>query len=112
MELVEVVLYVRDMERATAFYRDLLRLELDYESDHWTTFRTGACTLALHLAERREPGSGEPDPTFLVADAAAERERLAAAGVEVSEIREPVAGMRVFDLRDPDGNRISIESRG
>jgi catechol 2,3-dioxygenase-like lactoylglutathione lyase family enzyme len=112
MELVEVVLYVRDMERATAFYRDLLRLELDYESDHWTTFRTGACTLALHFAEHCEPGSGEPDPTFLVADAAAERERLAAAGVEVSEIREPVAGLSVFDLRDPDGNRISIESRG
>jgi catechol 2,3-dioxygenase-like lactoylglutathione lyase family enzyme len=105
MELVEVVVYTRDMERATAFYRDTLGLEPDFESEHWTTFRTGACTLALHA------GSESPDPTFAVADLDAERTRLAAAGVEVTEIREPVAGLRVFDARDPDGNRFSIESR-
>ena len=105
MDLVEVVLYVSDMERATRFYRETLGLEPDYESEHWTTFRTGACTLALH------PGTAEPDPTFRVADAEAERERLAAAGVEVTEIREPAPGVRVFDVSDPEGNRISIESR-
>lgn len=105
MELVEVVVYVEDMGRAAAFYRDTLGLEPDFESPHWTTFRTGACTLALH------PGTAEPDPTFAVEDADAERERLAAAGVEVSELREPTPGLRVFDARDPDGNRFSIESR-
>lgn len=105
MELVEVVVYVKDMERATRFYRDILGLEPDYESEHWTTFKTGACTLALH------PGEAEPDPTFQVADLDAERERLAAAGVEVTGIREPASGLRVFDARDPDGNRFSIESR-
>jgi catechol 2,3-dioxygenase-like lactoylglutathione lyase family enzyme len=111
VELAEIVLYVRDMKRAVGFYRDTLGLELDVESEHWTTFRTGACTLALHATERRELGTGEPDPTFRVGDVDAERARLAAAGVEVSEIREPVAGVRVFDVRDPDGNRISLESR-
>ena len=105
MELVEVVVYTQDMARATAFYRDTLGLEPDFESPHWTTFRTGACTLALHL------GSEAPDPTFLVDDLDAARESLAAAGVDVTEIREPVAGVRVFDARDPDGNRFSIESR-
>ena len=105
MELTEVVVYTRDMERATAFYRGVLGLEPDFESPHWTTFRTGACTFALHA------GSEAPDPTFEAADADAERERLIAAGVEVTEIREPVAGLRVFDARDPDGNRFSIESR-
>jgi hypothetical protein len=30
----------------------------------------------------------------------------------VSEIREPAPGDRVFDARDPDGNRLSIESKG
>jgi catechol 2,3-dioxygenase-like lactoylglutathione lyase family enzyme len=105
VELREVVVYTRDMERATAFYRDVLGLEPDFESEQWTTFRTGACTFALHA------GSEAPDPTFEVADAAAERERLLGAGVEVTEIREPVAGLRVFDARDPDGNRFSLESR-
>jgi catechol 2,3-dioxygenase-like lactoylglutathione lyase family enzyme len=60
VELVEVVLYVRDMERAIRFYCDAVGLELDFESEHWTTFRTGACTLALHATEQREPGKGEP----------------------------------------------------
>jgi catechol 2,3-dioxygenase-like lactoylglutathione lyase family enzyme len=104
VELREVVVYTRDMERAIAFYRDVLGLEPDFESPHWTTFRTGVCTLALHA------GAEAPDPTFEVADAAAERDRLLAAGIEVTEIREPVAGLRVFDARDPDGNRFSIES--
>jgi predicted enzyme related to lactoylglutathione lyase len=106
VELVEVVVYTQDMERATAFYRDTLGLGPDFESEHWTTFRTGACTLALHA------GSETPDPTFEVIDADAERARLAAAGVDVTEVREPVPGLRVFDVRDPDGNRLSIESRG
>jgi len=106
VELVEVGLYVRDMERAIRFYRDTVGLELDFESEHWTTFRTGSCTLALHA------GSEAPDPTFAVADLDAERARLAAAGVGVTEIREPAPGLRVFDARDPDGNRFSIESRG
>ena len=110
MELVEVVLYVRDMETATRFYRDTLGLELERHSETWTTFRTGPCTLALHAIEGREVGTGEPDPTFLVHDAAAEHARLVGAGVEVSEIREPVAGTQVFDARDPDGNRVSLES--
>jgi predicted enzyme related to lactoylglutathione lyase len=105
VELVEVVVYTQDMARATAFYRDTLGLEPDFESEHWTTFRTGACTLALHA------GTEAPDPTFLVDDLDAARDSLEAAGVEVTEIREPVPGLRVFDARDPDGNRFSLESR-
>jgi catechol 2,3-dioxygenase-like lactoylglutathione lyase family enzyme len=111
MQLIEVVLYVSDMERAVRFYRDTLGLELDRHGEVWTTFRTGACTLALHAIDGRELGTGEPDPTFIVDDAAVERTRLRAAGVDVSEVREPAAGVRVFDARDPDGNRISLESR-
>jgi catechol 2,3-dioxygenase-like lactoylglutathione lyase family enzyme len=105
MELVEVVVYTQDMARATAFYHDVLGLEPEYESEHWTTFRTGACTLALHA------GTEAPDPTFLVDDLDAARGQLAAAGVDVTEIREPAPGLKVFDARDPDGNRFSIESR-
>jgi catechol 2,3-dioxygenase-like lactoylglutathione lyase family enzyme len=55
MELVEVIVYVRDMERAIGFYRDVLGLEVDYESTSWTTLRTGACALALHATDERDP---------------------------------------------------------
>jgi predicted enzyme related to lactoylglutathione lyase len=47
----------------------------------------------------------------LVDDARAECDRLAAEGVEVSEIREQIPGTEVFDARDPDGNRFSFEPR-
>jgi predicted enzyme related to lactoylglutathione lyase len=106
MNLEEVVVYVEDMERATAFYRDVLGLAPTLETPHWTTFRAGACTLALHAG-----GVAPPDPTFLVPDLDAVRARLAAAGVDVTEIREPAPGLRVFDLRDTEGNRLSVESR-
>jgi predicted enzyme related to lactoylglutathione lyase len=106
MNLGEVVVYVEDMERAIAFYRDVLGLEPSYESPHWTTFETGPCTLALHAG-----GVAPPDPTFVVADADAVHGRLAAAGVEVTAVRDPAPGLRVFDLRDSEGNRLSIESR-
>ena len=111
MELVEVVVYVRDMGRAISFYRDTLGLQVEFESAGWTTFRTGACALALHATDDRRVGTAEPDPTFVVQDVDAERARLRRAGVEVGEIREPVPGVRVFDARDPDGNRFSLESR-
>ena len=39
------------------------------------------------------------------------RDRLLAAGVEVTEIREPAPAIRVCDAFDPDGNRFSLESR-
>jgi catechol 2,3-dioxygenase-like lactoylglutathione lyase family enzyme len=56
VELREVVVYTRDMERAIAFYRDVLGLEPDFESPHWTTFRTGVCTFAAPRGGR-SPGS-------------------------------------------------------
>jgi catechol 2,3-dioxygenase-like lactoylglutathione lyase family enzyme len=63
VELREVVVYTRDMERAIAFYRDVLGLEPDFESPHWTTFRTGVCTFALHAgSEARIPPSRSPTP--------------------------------------------------
>jgi catechol 2,3-dioxygenase-like lactoylglutathione lyase family enzyme len=111
VELVEVIVYLRDMGRAIRFYRDTLGLEVEFESPFWTTFRTGACTLALHAIDDRRVGTAEPDPTFLVRDVDGERARLRGAGVEVGDVREPAPGVRVFDVRDPDGNRFSLESR-
>jgi catechol 2,3-dioxygenase-like lactoylglutathione lyase family enzyme len=111
MELAEIVLYVRDMDRSVGFYHDVLGLDIDQRSPWWTTFHTGRCTLALHAIAGRVPGTGEPNPTFLVDDAPAEMARLASEGVTVTEIRLPVAGVQVFDAYDPDGNRFSVESR-
>jgi predicted enzyme related to lactoylglutathione lyase len=46
--------------------------------------------------------------TVDVDDVKAERERLAAAGVEVGTVFELTGAMRLLDVFDPDGNRIQL----
>jgi catechol 2,3-dioxygenase-like lactoylglutathione lyase family enzyme len=109
MELFEVILTVDDMEAQKRFYRDVLGLEVERDGEYWTTFHTGACTLALHGG-----GRGDGDGArivFKVGDVVAERTRLLAAGVELGEVRSPVEGVLVLDGRDPEGNPFHLEER-
>ena len=61
-----VIHYVRDMDRAKMFYREVLDVVVSFESLGWTTFDLGAIELALHSSTRnrtnrkarcRTPGS-------------------------------------------------------
>ncbi len=46
-----VIVFVSDMDRSVAFYRDVLGFSLKHQSHKWTEFGTGETTLALHLAD-------------------------------------------------------------
>ena len=53
--MIEVIVYVEDMDAQVRFYRDILGLSIsypkgliDYSNQMWVTFETGACELALH----------------------------------------------------------------
>ncbi len=46
-----VIVFVSDMARSVAFYREMLGLRLRSESPKWTEFETLGNTLALHLAD-------------------------------------------------------------
>lgn len=105
----EVIVHVDDMTREVAFYRDMLGLEVAFDSAHWTTFRTGACTLALHGGGRI--GSHNVRFNFDVDDLDRVRAELRERGVETSEVREPAPGIRVADATDPEGNVVSLEER-
>ena len=41
--------FVSDMDRAVAFYRDTVGLELKFSSPEWSEFATGTTTLALRV---------------------------------------------------------------
>src|SRR5689334_16197483 len=43
-----VMVYVSDMDRSVAFYRDTLGLPLRLQSPFWSEFATETVTLALH----------------------------------------------------------------
>lgn len=103
---------VRDVPRASAFYRDTLGLEPgDASSDHWIEFNVGNTTFGIGNGEPLGfiPGSST-GAMFEVDDIAAMRDRLKAAGVEVSEVHEFPSCSACF-TSDPEGNRFGLHQR-
>jgi catechol 2,3-dioxygenase-like lactoylglutathione lyase family enzyme len=114
--LIEVILYVEDMARAVAFYRDRLGLPVvyptvpDYAGEMWVVLSTGSCKLCLHGGAEGKRGTDAPKIVFGVADIHNARATLTDRGVALSEVRNPAPGVLVCDGSDPDGNPFSIES--
>jgi len=121
-ELMEVILYVQDMNAQVAFYRDKFGLEVtypqgvrDFSNEFWVTLATGQCTLALHGVHgggRRRLGEDAPKIVFRARDIEAARRELLDQGVALGEARSPAPGVLVCDGVDPEGNKFSIEAHG
>ena len=112
LELNHVAVHVADVERSSAFYRDVLRLEavprpaFDFPGA-WFRLGTGQ---ELHLIGRRGPvASTNANNHFAlhVEDFAAWEQHLKQAGVEFTTHRRP-DGATQFFLRDPDGHFIEL----
>jgi catechol 2,3-dioxygenase-like lactoylglutathione lyase family enzyme len=104
-----VYFFVSDMDRAVAFYRDVLELELGHRSgEEWAQLGAGSIQLGLHGA-----GSG-PVRTggtlaFTVADLEAAKVKLIARGVVVGhEGGGEGLGPRFVEFNDPDGNVLAL----
>ncbi len=112
-ELSHAMIFVRDMARSVAFYRDLLGLPIRFESAKWTEFETPGSTLALHLAD--VPGNaatlsadaipaGVCHPSFVVDDLDAFHEKMDANGVRcLQPPKEEDFGGKLAGYADPDG---------
>jgi|SRR5262245_9406018 len=101
---------VSDLEAARAFYRDLLGFTETFvdEDEGWVSLDRGATEIAIGQADDAGPDAEGQVATIDVEDVKAERERLAAAGVEVGTVLELHGAMRLLDVFDPDGNRIQL----
>ena len=116
-EIMEVILYVEDMNEQVYFYRDKFGFEIknptgldDYSSEFWVELDTGNCSLALHAGGKRRFGADAPKFVFRVEDILAARQLLLDQDVEMGEIRSAAPGIWVCDGVDPEGNKFSIES--
>ncbi len=116
--IIEIILYVKDMDAQVRFYRDVLGLSVSYPQglahyadEFWVTFDTGVCILALHGGGTQEFGKDAPKFVFQVEDVPFTRDALLAKNIPMGEIRSPVPGTFVCDGADPEGNKFSIESR-
>jgi lactoylglutathione lyase len=108
-----VILFVADLERSVAFYRDVIGLPFKLRGDGYAEFATKRTRFGLYDRNRlgeltghgpRAPASPGGEVVFLVGDVDAEAERLRAAGVAI--LKGPVDrawGHRTLHLEDPDG---------
>ena len=75
-----VIKSVANMDKAVKFHRDVLGLNLKFESPGWSEFATGETTLALHPASDKNP-AGKVELGFTVADVEAFYRDISAKGV-------------------------------
>lgn len=127
--VVETILYVDDLGRAEAFYRDVLGLgRMRGDGERFCAFDSGAQRVLL-LFKRGgtlEPvtvpggvipphdGHGPLHLAFAIGaeDYAAWRERLERCGVRIeSETRWPPGGRSLY-FRDPDGHLVELVTPG
>lgn len=112
-----VIHYVRDMDRACAFYGDTLGVPEEPTpgsgSPGWNTFRCDGLIVALHILPARDSREGPLPHAGLniqvddLDDALAE---LKASGGTVRAIQEAGGGVpvRVAEVTDPDGNGFEL----
>jgi len=111
--LSNINLYVRDVEASLRFYVDLLGLKHDSERSHppgFALLESGDFTMTLQGPDA--PGSvlgdsGSVELGFDADDLSEIRERLTAAGSDVSPIQTMGWGSS-FDAKDPNGFRLTL----
>ena len=103
-----VYLYVSDMERSAAFYRDVLGIPLEGDGD-WQEASLDGVRLALHRTREGigELSSGTIHVNLEVPDVDAAAERLRASGVEAGEVMRDDWGA-ALEVSDPDGYRLYL----
>ena len=115
--LMEIIVYVADMEAQVRFYRNIFGLTVTYPANldsyadqFWVTLDAGGVILALHGGGQGRLGADTPKIVFGVADIHEARAGLLAQGVNIGEVRSAAPGVWVCDGHDPEGNPFSIES--
>ena len=99
-----------DVDKASAFYEDILGLEVLMDLGWIRTYGSSA-KMTIQLSVMSEGGSGTPVPDMSIEvddlDEALARVRNAGVAVEYGPAKEPW-GVRRFYVRDPFGKLINI----
>ena len=108
-----VIVFVGDLERSLAFYRDVIGLPFRLRGDGYVEFATEGSRFGLYDRNRLDELTGQDstaparpggEVVFLVGDVDAEAGRLRAAGATI--LAGPVDrawGHRTLHVEDPDG---------
>ena len=107
IQLGYAIHFVADMERAVAFYRDSIGLELKFSSPEWSESATGETTLVLHAASEENP-AGTTHLGLHADNVSDVQRRLTAAGVRFSRAPTPQHGISLAEFIDCEGARVSL----
>jgi len=105
----QISIIVHDLQRATAFYRDMLGLPLLFTAGNMAFFDCGGVRLMLGLPETPELDHLSSILYFRVSDLTSSHQRLVDAGVPIVAPPRLIAPMPTYDLwmsafRDSEGN--------
>ena len=106
-----IMLGVRELEPAIAFYRGRLGLPLQNQFPGFAFFGAGGVMLVLSeaLAQAHGPAGGAVEVVFSVDHVRPAYEALRAQGVEFHQEPRIVNGpMWAANFRDPDGHELSV----
>ena len=107
MKLSYAIKYVADMDKAVAFHRDTLGLQLKFASPFWSEFTTGDTTLALHPALPEHP-AGSVQLGFATDDLAELYQRREDLGLSFTQPPTEMHGVHIARFRDIDGAETSV----
>jgi catechol 2,3-dioxygenase-like lactoylglutathione lyase family enzyme len=116
VHLTYAIVFVTDMPRSTAFYRDVMGLEVRFSSEHWTEFATGETVLALHDASGPATFQAAAGPMtaghcrlgFRVPDLDGYHQAVTARGARCLEGPREEFGVRMALYADPDGLQLIV----
>jgi lactoylglutathione lyase len=115
MRVNYAIVFVSDMKRSVAFYRDVIGLPLKFDSPEWSEFSTDGATLALHRSEHAAPPdegaelpAGRCRPGISVPDLDAFHERMVEHQVICLQQPKDLFGAKIAQYLDPDGLAISV----
>lgn len=113
--LGQVALSVQDLDRAVAYYRDVVGLHFLFRAPAVACFGLAGVRLLLERAEAADPAPAGTVLYFDVDDLDAHFARLVAGGAEALRAPHRVAHLGEHDLwmaffRDPDGNVFALSA--
>jgi predicted enzyme related to lactoylglutathione lyase len=111
----QIAINTHDVDRATAFYRDVLGLQHLFRAGQLSFFDCGGVRLMLDKAEKPEFDHPSSILYFQVGDIQATYERLKALGTKFEDTPHLLARMKDYDLwmtffRDTEENLLALMS--